>query len=553
MKSIILLGTEIGDNTIIKSFFGVKGEVHANVIVAGNPAKVIKSTTDYVNLHMELKKLYCEVNNLIIDRSFILKKTARNSIIYMIGMIIIAVVSFFNTIILTRILPNQAYAQYGLLTTFTTASITIISLGMDAAYTRFFYESGYSPLKYLIKCCKIPLLVLVVYIIVLLEPKHYLLNYVFEDGVTLGFILLFIVYLLFQLFGKFTQLTARMGEFAVNYVVSNFVGKAGFVVIIFVICYFIKDVSIGWVTFSLAFASVGAVLINIATLKKAKKIEHSSNRGITTKEMIKYGVPIMINNVMMLIVPLIERFIVRDIAGWTILSIYTAASVFYTVIAIMKNTIDNIWNPIVFQYYENEKIFKPLLHDFGLLVTWITVIGLALSILLRRWLILILDQSYFEVYLIAPAIIYTSCYEIYTMIYAVGINTSKKTIHMILAPIIRFVISVSLCYLLIPQLGLTGIGVASLFSVIMSNAYKILVGLHYYGTNQKEWKITLLWLICIVVSIFVMYSTTLLSDICICIGLCAISFIIMNKEGIVLVKKMSKLLLSKKLMRGNKL
>ena len=139
------------------------------------------------------------------------------------------------------------------------------------------------------------------------------------------------------------------------------------------------------------------------------------------------------------------------------------------------------------------------------------------------------------------------------MIYAVGINTSKKTIHMILAPIIRLIISVSLCYLLIPQLGLTGIGIASLFSVIISNTYRILVGLHYYGTNQKEWKIASLWLICIIVSVFVMYSTTLLSDICICLGLNAISLILINKEGIVLVKKMGGLLLSKKLMRGKKL
>lgn len=478
-----------------------------------------------------------------------MKKTARNSTIYMIGMIIIAIVSFFNTIILTRILPSQVYAQYGLLTTFTTASITIISLGMDSAYTRFFYESGYSPLKYLFKCCKIPLLIFVIYTIMLLEPKHYLLNYVFESGVTLTFIFLFIIYLLFQLFSKFTQLTARMGEFAINYVVSNFMSKAGFVIIIFVVCYFIKDVSISWVTFSFSIASIGAVLVNISTLNKVRKIHNDLNKKITTKEMVEYGIPIMINNVMMLIVPLIERLIVRDISGWEVLSVYTAASVFYTVIAIMKTSVDNIWNPIVFQHYENEKTFKPLLHDFGLVVTWITVIGLALCILLRRWLVLILDESYFDAFLIAPAIMYAACYEIYTMIYAVGINTSKKTFHMIFAPIIRIIISIGLCYLLIPQLGLTGVGIASLISIIISSTYRILVGLHYYGTNKKEWKITLLWIICIIVSIFVMYSTTLFSDICICISLFILSFIIINKEGIILAKKIKEIFFPNKLKR----
>lgn len=55
MRSIVLPGTEIGDNTIIGAGSVVKGRIPANVIVAGNPAKVIKKTTDYVNLHMQLQ------------------------------------------------------------------------------------------------------------------------------------------------------------------------------------------------------------------------------------------------------------------------------------------------------------------------------------------------------------------------------------------------------------------------------------------------------------------------------------------------------------------
>ena len=476
-----------------------------------------------------------------------MKKTARNSIIYMAGMIIIAVISFFNTIILTRILPGQVFAQYGLLTTFTTASITVISLGMDAAYTRFFYESGYSAGRYLLKSCTVPFFVLIVFMLLLLEPNHLLLNYVFEDGVTKQFIWLFVGYLLFSLFGKFTQLTARMGEFAINYVLSNLIAKAGFVVIIFAVCWVIPDVTLSWVAFSFAVASAFAMFINISTLYKGKTIQVSEHKRVTTTEMLKYGMPFMISNVMMLIIPLIERLIVRELAGWEVLSIYTAASVFYTVIALMKNTIDNIWNPIVFQYYKNEEVFKPLLHDFGLAVTWVTVIGLGFCILLRRWLVLILDSSYFDVYLIAPAIMYTACFEIYTLIYYVGINTAKKTVHMISAPMIQIIISVILCCLLIPEFGLLGAGIASLFSIIISRIYRIVLGLHYYGTERREWKIALLWLICAVAAVFTMYSTTLVSDITVCITLCILSLVVINTEGVNLVKKMNSLLFSKKI------
>lgn len=475
-----------------------------------------------------------------------MNRTVKNSIIYLIGTIVIAVVSFFSTIILTRYLSEQVYAQYGLFISFATSSITVISLGMDTTYTRFFYESGYTPIKYLLKSCAIPAVLLFVYSLLLIEPNHYLLSYIFGEKISAVFAFIFVAYLILSLFGKFTQLTARMGEFAVNYVSSNFFSKSGFIIAILLLRWTIQDISLNWVIFSFACGSAFGMLINLSTLHKIRAVEKQNGKKVTTKEMLKYGIPQMINNVMMLVIPLAEKLIVRRIAGWQILAIYTAASVFYTVVALMQSTIDNIWNPLVFQHYEDESTFKPILHNFGLSVTAITVIGMALCILLRRWLVLILDKSYFEVYLIAPAIMYTACFEIYTIIYAVGINTSKKTLHLIISPIIRLLLSVTLCYLLIPKFGLIGVGLTSLLSVVISKIYRIIVGFHYYGTNMNEWKIIFLWCICIFISAFVMFSTSFISDVCVCIFLFLICAAVINREGIDLIKNIKKIFFNKK-------
>ena len=42
MGSIILKGTQIGDNTVIGAGSVVSGVIPSNVVVAGNPAKVIR-------------------------------------------------------------------------------------------------------------------------------------------------------------------------------------------------------------------------------------------------------------------------------------------------------------------------------------------------------------------------------------------------------------------------------------------------------------------------------------------------------------------------------
>ena len=52
-RTIILPGTTIGDNTIIGAGSVVKGNIPAGVIVAGNPARIIKTTEEYARLHLE--------------------------------------------------------------------------------------------------------------------------------------------------------------------------------------------------------------------------------------------------------------------------------------------------------------------------------------------------------------------------------------------------------------------------------------------------------------------------------------------------------------------
>jgi len=52
-RSIILPGTTIGDNTIIGAGSVVKGNIPSGVVVAGNPAKILKKTEEYANAHIE--------------------------------------------------------------------------------------------------------------------------------------------------------------------------------------------------------------------------------------------------------------------------------------------------------------------------------------------------------------------------------------------------------------------------------------------------------------------------------------------------------------------
>lgn len=60
-RASLLPGAKVGNNCIIGACAVVKGEVPDNSIAIGNPLKIIGCTTDYANLHLDLKDYKVEI------------------------------------------------------------------------------------------------------------------------------------------------------------------------------------------------------------------------------------------------------------------------------------------------------------------------------------------------------------------------------------------------------------------------------------------------------------------------------------------------------------
>ena len=69
-----------------------------------------------------------------------MQNSKRASLLYLGGASASALLGLIGSILLTRLLPPQLYAKYGLLVTLGAAAVTLLSLGLDAAYVRFYYR-----------------------------------------------------------------------------------------------------------------------------------------------------------------------------------------------------------------------------------------------------------------------------------------------------------------------------------------------------------------------------------------------------------------------------
>lgn len=458
-----------------------------------------------------------------------MNKTAKNSMIYLVGTVVMALLGFMNTMLLTRVLSQKVYAMYGLLTNFITTSSMLVSFGYDKAYMRFYYQSGYTKRHFLIKCLMVPACILVLVLLICLEPTQTLMNYVFSSSVSTVTILLICGYMLVSVLNRFTHITARMEEHAGNYVISEIIGKSGFVLIVLAFFSLYTDVSFEQVILSFLLAGSLASLINIVILFRMNQSVVGDER-IRHKELMQYGVPLMINNVIVLFVPMVEKMIIRDLTSWEVLGLYSSAAFLQTVMLLLSQTITNIWTPLVYKLCDDEEKLKPLIHKFGLICAFIVTLCLAFCILTRRYIVLLLDEKYYSVFIIVPAILYGACINIVTLIYAVGIEIKKKTKILSILPIVQVAVSIVLCLACVPALGIKGVAIASLLSIFISSGLRICIGLKLYGSSQSEWKSAVLVCTSVVFALIALFFSTFTSDIIMFAMLIGIAFCIVHHE-----------------------
>lgn len=480
-----------------------------------------------------------------------MNKTAKNTTIYFAGTVIMGVCGLINTMVITRLLVPEAYVMYGLLHNFVTTAVMFLCFGLDTSYSRFYYDHDHTQKRFLLRAMIVPVILFALFMLLLIEPNQWIVGQVFDTTLQPLAMVLLLLYLLFFLLHRFIQLTARMEERAINYVLSNFIGKFGFVIIIFVVFLLTRSkVNFYWVLISTTLGALLAILLNLIVLFKLSSDRNENGVPVSNQELLAYGLPHMVNSVILSAIPLIEKMVMREVANeeeaLSILGVYTAAAAFQSVVFIITQTINNIWNPLVFKHCADTKKLKPIMHSFGQVVTMITVIGFAVCLVLRRWLVLVLDREYYDVYIIAPAVCFGSCYSLVAVIFGSGINIVKKTIHHIIEPIIQIAISIACCYWLIPILGLKGVGIAVLVSVVVGRTYKNIVGLRLYSSGVSEHKMWILMGVCTAVAFASLFFTSFIADLMMFIVLIAAMILVLNKDLLATIRMATNLLMPKK-------
>lgn len=441
------------------------------------------------------------------------KKLLGNTAWYFVGTVISAILGFISSPILTRVLSTEVYAQYGMVTSFTTLVATFVYLGQDEAFMRYFDRRREPFWNFFLRCIKLPLVLCGIILLLLLEPKHLVLSWVFACDIQNKIAILIVAYIAMLVLQRFLMLTARMEERAANYSVSNIATKAMFFAALYVFYFMGQVIALTELVLALMVGVLCALAINLVVVVKVKHGANPEGEDITSKELFSFGIPFAISSTMFWVVPLLEKIIIRDLTNWTVLAIYTSAAIFVTAMGLIKTTVNSIWVPYVYKNYTNEVEFKRIFRQVGISLCWLCLVILAGLIVVRRWVVCIFDSAYYDSMLIAPALVCGACFDLLTCIYSIGINIKKKTQFHIIVPFVQLAISMATLYIGLPRWGLIATGISYLLSIAISRIVQMIIALHYYGTDGGYGKLAIMLGIYIVVGILSCFVSNIQFDI----------------------------------------
>lgn len=438
-----------------------------------------------------------------------MQNSKRASLLYLGGASASALLGLIGSILLTRLLPPQLYAKYGLLVTLGAAAVTLLSLGLDAAYVRFYYRHAQTQARWLRRCLLPSLLPLALLCLLLLLPCEPLIRLLLGEVPTRTCLALICLYVALLLLHRYAQATARMEERALRFALSQTAERAVFLVVALLAALWVEPSLLSLVA-ALSAGLLAALGVHLVRRRSCR--ERVEEAPVRMRELFAYGLPYMVNNFILLLIPTVERTLLRGLGSWEALGVYTAAAVFGMPALLLTGVLDSVWNPLMLRRCNDERTFRPLLHDAGLTVTAALCLLVALTVALRRVAVLLLGEDYRAAVVIAPAVLLSAGLGAVALILGAGINIRRKTLHHTLSALLQLGISTGLCLWLAPRHAEVGVAIAALGGALVGRVWRMVAGLRLYSTGRAEIKCALLLLLSTATALLSLWCKTALLD-----------------------------------------
>lgn len=396
-----------------------------------------------------------------------------------------------STLIAITIIPfvSRVYptTEYGYISNFYSIGnllMYMFLLGLDGAFTRFYYEpmDGVSNGSR----CSFTILVgvgvtsIVGIIVFALFPEKLSVLF-FGDHDTTGLLLLFI-YVAALIVFTILNLSVRFDDDARGYNIQQAV-----LLICTRLIYVVAAIYSTKYIYSVAVMTVSTVLMTcIVSLRRRDKLMNSPFiPKDVAKKLLLFALPIMPTTVFVQLNSSIAKLVLgafeyREEVG--VLALATSVANVFTIIPKIFTT---YWGPFIYKYYKTEQQLIKNIHNAMMIISLLLTVGI---MVFQDFLYMVVgsgyqaSQPYFMLVMLAPVAVLIAETTNY------GVTISNKPIINLGISIIVCLVNVIVCYTLIPTLGAMGAVLGIVSAAIMNGTLRTLAGNHFYQVISQPIK-----------------------------------------------------------------
>lgn len=395
---------------------------------------------------------------------------------YTVVAIISATISFATMIILTRTTSEAFFGQINKFLTATNLVMSLICLGLDSAYIRFYYEPPEDTnSKQLAWKCMIPALVfflLISLIIILFRNNTSLIPLL--GGCGPFFTTAFVITVFSQFLNRFLTIFFRMSSnvlsFSIVTIAFVILTKTAFIPIYCITPKFEDNIIIVAVLLTLFMLS--CFLFNMKKMVEIPRHSITNYRPIYRFALLSSPVIVITYSNSYL-----PQVIISNNLGDNVLGIYSAALLFCSAIQVLSMGFSTFWSPYMYKNYKTENDTIKKVHDIVLLAS---VLVMSLILIFNNIIYLFIGEAFRKNQNILGMLLIYPIVLIIVDTVAYGIGIKKKNEITLIIYLTSTTTNVALCFVLISKYGLDGIAFASMISAVVQIALMTFFGQKYY-------------------------------------------------------------------------
>ena len=449
------------------------------------------------------------------------KQLAKNTIIIFIGKVSTQLISFFLLPLYTSYLATKEYGLVDLIQTYVTLIVPIITLELEMSIFRYLIDARKSEN----------------------ETKKLISNNFFVLGLSL--IIFSIIYIITTCFinipfrwiilvdiivcvlsGNFLQVARGVGK-TLDYSISCILtGITTIVSNIILICNF--HMGAEGMIISMALANFVCSLYLFLRLKLYKKINLKQTDKKLLKEMYKYSIPLIPNNISWWIVNVSDRTIISFVLNAGANGLYAISNKFPTIISSLTGIFNLSWAESA-SLHINSKDRDEFFSDiFNTIMKLFTSLGVGMIACMPFVFPLLIDTKYNDAYNYIPYLVLGSVFNVAICIYSQVYLAKKLSKQVATTAVLGAIINILINIIFIKQIGLYAAAISTAISYFVMMLYRHIDLKKYVNIKISKGLITNS-IIIFSYSIFLYYQHDLFLNI-LNLGVVIIYAFLMNKK-----------------------